>query len=218
MTNLQSGDVIDKTGYATKWKDKEHSLRVTITDPAHISQWRAGGNLRIRLRFEGRVDPKASTDHRGGNQWVLTLNNSLTPSNQVSNPSADFHPSKSDVSAHDPDISIDGKVLFVGDRGVYRISLVARRKNTAYLFWRLGMTDAYDARHLDIDPKGIEVLGSDGGDYTKVFNIQVKKRYIPGLHQRRGYLCSGYRRDPQRGIPSLPIWLPVPLPVVIIFS
>ncbi|WP_297301705.1 LPXTG cell wall anchor domain-containing protein [uncultured Bifidobacterium sp.] len=174
VTDLQSGDVIAKTGYATKWKDKDHSLRVTITDPVRISQWRAGGNPRIRLRFEGRVDPKAPTDHRVGNQWVLTLNNSLTPSNQVSNPPADFHPSKSDVSAHDPGISIDGKVLFVGDHGVYRISLDARRKDTAYPVWRLGMTDAYDARHLDIDPKGIEVLGSDGRDYTKAFNIQVR--------------------------------------------
>lgn len=174
VTDLQSGDVIAKTGYATKWKDKDHSLRVTITDPVRISQWRAGGNPRIRLRFEGRVDPKAPTDHRVGNQWVLTLNNSLTPSNQVSNPPADFHPSKSDVSAHDPGISIDGKVLFVGDRGVYRISLDARRKDTAYPVWRLGMTDAYDARHLDIDPRGIEVLGSDGRDYTKAFNIQVR--------------------------------------------
>ncbi|WP_295731088.1 LPXTG cell wall anchor domain-containing protein [uncultured Bifidobacterium sp.] len=174
VTDLQSGDVIAKTGYATKWKDKDHSLRVTITDPVRISQWRAGGNPRIRLRFEGRVDPKAPTDHRVGNQWVLTLNNSLTPSNQVSNPPADFHPSKSDVSAHDPGISIDGKVLFVGDHGVYRISLDARRKDTAYPVWRLGMTDAYDARHLDIDTKGIEVLGSDGRDYTKAFNIQVR--------------------------------------------
>lgn len=174
VTDLQSGDVIAKTGYATKWKDKDHSLRVTITDPVRISQWRAGGNPRIRLRFEGRVDPKAPTDHRVGNQWVLTLNNSLTPSNQVSNPPADFHPSKSDVSAHDPGISIDGKVLFVGDHGVYRISLDARRKDTAYPVWRLGMTDAYDARHLDIDPRGIEVLGSDGRDYTQAFNIQVR--------------------------------------------
>ena len=174
VTDLQSGDVIAKTGYATKWKDKDHSLRVTITDPVRISQWRAGGNPRIRLRFEGRVDPKAPTDHRVGNQWVLTLNNSLTPSNQVSNPPADFHPSKSDVSAHDPGISIDGKVLFAGDHGVYRISLDARRKDTAYPVWRLGMTDAYDARHLDIDPRGIEVLGSDGRDYTKAFNIQVR--------------------------------------------
>ncbi|WP_339345764.1 LPXTG cell wall anchor domain-containing protein [Bifidobacterium apis] len=174
VTDLQSGDVIAKTGYATQWKDKDHILRVTITDSARISQWRAGGNPRIRLRFEGRVDPKAPTDHRVGNQWVLTLNNSLTPSNQVSNPPADFHPSKSDVSTHDPGISIDGKVLFVGDRGVYRISLDARRKDTAYPVWRLGMTDGYDARHLDIDPKGIEVLGSDGRDYTKAFNIQVK--------------------------------------------
>lgn len=174
VTDLQSGDVIAKTGYATKWKDKDHSLRVTITDPVRIGQWRAGGNPRIRLRFEGRVDPKAPTDHRVGNQWVLTLNNSLTPSNQVSNPPADFHPSKSDVSAHDPGISIDGKVLFVGDHGVYRISLDARRKDTAYPVWRLGMTDAYDARHLDIDPRGIEVLGSDGRDYTQAFNIQVR--------------------------------------------
>ena len=173
VTDLQSGDVIAKTGYATKWKDKDHGLRVTITDSARISQWRAGSNPRIRLRFEGRVDPKAPTDHQVDNHWVLALNNSLTPSNQVSNPPADFHPSKSDVSAHDPGISIDGKVLFVGDRGVYRISLDARRRDTAYPVWRLGMTDAYDARHLDIDPKSIEVLGSDGRDYTKAFNIQV---------------------------------------------
>ena len=178
VTDLQGGDVIAKTGYATKWKDKDHSLQVTITDPARISQWRAGGNPRIRLRFEGRVDPKAPTNHRLGNQWVLTLNNSLTPSNQVSNPPADFHPSKSDVSAHDPGISIDGKVLFAGDRGAYRISLDARRKDNAYPVWRLGMTDAYDARHLDINSKHIEVLGSDGRDYTKAFNIQVENGVV----------------------------------------
>ena len=178
VTDLQSGDIIAKTGYATKWKAKDHTLRVTITDPGRISQWRAGSNPRIRLRFEGRVDRKAPRDHRVGNQWLLTLNNSLTPSNQVSNPPADFRPSKSDVSAHDPGISINGKVLFVGDRGVYRISLDARRKDTAYPVWRLGMTDAYDARHLDIDPKSIEVLGSDGRDYTKAFNIQVRNGMV----------------------------------------
>ena len=178
VTDLQSGDIIAKTGYATKWNDKGHSLRVTITDPGRISQWRAGGNPRIRLRFEGRIDPKAPRDHWVGNQWVLTLNNSLTPSNQVSNPPADFHPSKSVVSARDPGISIDGKVLFIGDRGVYRISLDARRKDTAYPVWRLGVTDAYDAGHLDIDPKSIEVLGSNGRDYTKAFNIQVKNGLV----------------------------------------
>ncbi|MCT6900788.1 MAG: hypothetical protein M3Z40_07050, partial [Bifidobacterium sp.] len=71
-------------------------LHLLATAHALIGQWRAGGNPRIQLRFEGTVGKKAPAGHRVNNRWMLTLNNSLTPSNEVFNTPPDFNPVKKD--------------------------------------------------------------------------------------------------------------------------
>ena len=174
MMDLNAGRVIPKSKYSTKWDDGHHLVQVAITDQALIGQWRAGRNPRIQLRFEGTVGGKAPAGHRVNNQWMLTLNNSLTPSNEVFNTPPDFNPLKKDVSSKDQSVSIDGKTLLLGDTGYYRVTLDARQTSQAYAVWRLGLVDDFDDEYLSIDPSGIEVQGSDGKDYTKAFNIQVK--------------------------------------------
>lgn len=174
LMDLDAGRVIPKSRYSTKWDDAHHLVQVVFTDQALIGQWRAGGNPRIQLRFEGTVGGKAPAGHRVNNQWMLTLNNSLTPSNEVFNTPPDFNPVKKDVSSKDQSVSIDGKTLMLGDTGYYRVTLDARQTNQAYAVWRLGLVDDYDDEYLSIDPSRIEVQGSDGKDYTQKFNIQVK--------------------------------------------
>ena len=174
MMDLNAGRVIPKSKYSTKWDDGHHLVQVAITDQALIGQWRAGRNPRIQLRFEGTVGGKAPAGHRVNNQWMLTLNNSLTPSNEVFNTPPDFNPLKKDVSSKDQSVSIDGKTLLLGDTGYYRVTLDARQTSQAYAVWRLGLVDDFDDEYLSIDPSGVEVQGSDGKDYTKAFNIQVK--------------------------------------------
>ena len=174
LMDLDAGRVIPKSRYSTKWDDAHHLVQVVFTDQELIGQWRAGGNPRIQLRFEGTVGKKAPAGHKVNNQWMLTLNNSLTPSNEVFNTPPDFNPAKKDVSSKDQGVSIDGKTLLLGDTGYYRVTLDARQTNQAYAVWRLGLVDDYDDEYLSIDPSGIEVQGSDGKDYTQKFNIQVR--------------------------------------------
>ncbi|WP_445341598.1 LPXTG cell wall anchor domain-containing protein [Bifidobacterium sp. ESL0820] len=174
LMDLNTGRVIPKSRYTTKWDDGHHLVQVVFTDADLIGQWRAARNPRIQLRFEGTVDGKAPAGHKVNNQWMLTLNNSLTPSNEVFNTPPDFNPLKKDVSSKDQSVSIDGKTLLLGDTGYYRVTLDARQTNQAYAVWRLGLVDDFDDEYLSIDPSRIEVQGSDGKDYTKAFNIQVR--------------------------------------------
>lgn len=173
LMDLGAGKVIPKSKYTTKWDDSRHLVVMTITDSGLIGQWRAAANPRIQLRFEGTVSADAPADHKIGNQWMLTLNNSITPSNIVFNTPPDFTPGKQDVSSKDKTVSIDGKTLLLGDTGVYRVTMDAHQTGQAYKVWRLGIVDDYDERYLQIDQTRIEVVGSDGKDYTKAFNIRV---------------------------------------------
>ncbi|MCX8672833.1 LPXTG cell wall anchor domain-containing protein [Bifidobacterium sp. B4001] len=174
LMDLNTGRVIPKSKYSTKWDDEHHMVQVVFTDQALIGQWKASGNPRIQLRFEGTIDRKAPTDHKVGNQWMLTVNNSLTPSNEVFNTPPKLEPVKKVVSSKDQSISIDGKTLLLGDTGYYRVTLDARQTNQAYKVWKLGIIDAVEDEYLSIDQSRIQVQGFDGKDYTKAFNIQVK--------------------------------------------
>ena len=91
MMDLSTGKVIPKSKYATKWDDGQHLFQLTVTDQTLIGQWRAGGSPRIQVRFEGTVSKDAPTDHKVNNKWMLTLNNSLTPSNEVIQHPAEVH-------------------------------------------------------------------------------------------------------------------------------
>ena len=110
MMDLTNGKVIAKSKYTTKWDDENHLFQLTVTDQTLIAQWRAGSSPRIQVRFEGTVSKDAPTDHKVNNKWVLTLNNSITPSNEVFNIPPKFDPSKEDnqsAEQGDPTVSID---------------------------------------------------------------------------------------------------------------
>ena len=174
LMDLSRGRPIPKSKYSTHWDDAHHLVRVVLTDAGLIGQWRASGNPKIQIRFEGTVDKAAPTDHRVGNQWMLTINNSLTPSNKVFSLPPVVNPAKQVVSSRDQSVSIDGRTLLQGDTGVYRVTMDARQTDNAYRVWRLGLVDDFDDEYLSIDPGRIRVTGSDGRDYTSRFNIQIR--------------------------------------------
>ena len=146
---------------------------LTVTDQETIGQWRAGTNPRIQVRFEGTVSDDAPTDHKVNNKWVLTLNNSLTPSNEVFNIPPTLNPKKKDTQK-DPTIDIDGMTALLGDEIYYRVDIDATQTNQAYKVWRLGMTDDYDDSYLKLDASKVEITDETGKDVTARFNIQDK--------------------------------------------
>lgn len=171
VTDLSTGRFIPKTEYETQWNDAQHAVRLVFSDGYVKTNWRNGANPRIIVRFEGTVAKDAPTDTKIGNQWALTLNNMITPSNKVWNEPPDFTPVKKDTQA-DPSISIDGKTALLGDRIYYRVTIDAKQTNQAYKVWRLGMTDDWDDEYLSLDAKHIEVTDTaTGKDVTAKFNI-----------------------------------------------
>lgn len=174
LMDLNTGRVIPKSKYTTTWDDTHHMVQIVFTDAALIGQWRASGNPRLQLRFEGTIDEKAPTDHKVGNKWMLTVNNSLTPSNEVFNTPPKLDPVKKVVSSKDQTISIDGKTLLLGDTGYYRVTLDARQTNNAYKVWKLGVVDDFEDEYLSIDQSKVTLQGSDGKDYTAKINVQVR--------------------------------------------
>lgn len=92
MMDLNTGKVVPKSKYATRWDEGRHLFQLTVKDQSLIGQWRASSSPRVQIRFEGTVKEDAPADHKIGNKWVLTLNNSLTPSNEVFNLPPVFNP------------------------------------------------------------------------------------------------------------------------------
>lgn len=177
VRDLLTGKTISKKRYKTTWDDEAHSFRLSFDDEYVKANWGKGRNPSVLVRFEGTVSETAPTDHKVGNQWGLTLNNSLTPSNKVYNEPPKLTPRKDDVSSKDRTVSIDGKTLLLGDTGNYILTLDAKdlsKDSTAYKVQRLGLVDDYDEEYLDIDQTRIEVLDSNGKDVTSKFNVQIK--------------------------------------------
>ena len=173
MMDLNTGKPVSKKKYTTKWDDEKHMFTLKVTDHELISQWRAASNPRLQVRFEGTVADDAPTTHKVNNKWVLTLNNSLTPSNEVFNIPPKLDPKKEDTQ-RDPTISIDGKTALLGDEIYYRVDIDATQTNQAYKVWRLGMTDDYDDSYLKLDASKVEITDETGKDVTARFNIQDK--------------------------------------------
>ena len=173
MMDLNTGKPVSKKKYTTTWDDSKHMFTLTVTDQETISQWRAGTSPRLQVRFEGTVADDAPTDHKVGNKWVLTLNNSITPSNEVFNIPPKLDPVKKDTQK-DPTVSIDGKTALLGDEIYYRVDIDARQTDQAYKVWRLGMTDDYDDAYLKLDATNVEITDEKGQDVTSRFNIQDK--------------------------------------------
>lgn len=174
VTDLNTGNIIPKSQYTGTWDDSAHTVRIAFSDAWVKANWKAGSNPRILVRFEGTVSKDAPANTKVDNQWKLTLNNSITPSNIVENTPPDDHPSKQDTQK-DAKINIDGKTAVLGDRIYYRVNLDASKlDNTAYVVQRLGMVDDYDQEYLKLDTTGIQVLDAQGSDVTGKFNIQDK--------------------------------------------
>ena len=171
MMDLNTGEPVSKKKYTTTWDDSKHMFTLTVTDQETISQWRAGTNPRLQVRFEGTVADDAPTDHKVGNKWVLTLNDSLTPSNEVFNIPPKLDPVKKDTRK-DPTVSIDGRTALLGDEIYYHVDIDARQDNQAYKVWRLGMTDDYDDEYLKLDAANVEITDETGKDVTSRFNLQ----------------------------------------------
>ncbi|MUH60356.1 adhesin isopeptide-forming adherence domain-containing protein [Bifidobacterium sp. GSD1FS] len=176
VTDLGNGKIIPKAQYTTKWDDTKHLFQLAFDDAYVKANWGKGQNPRLLIRFEGTVSKDAPTDTRVDNQWMLTLNNSITPSNQVFNTPPEFNPSKEDTQK-DPSISIDGKTALLGDVLYYRVHLDLKnldRKGTAYNVMRAGIVDDYDDEYLTADEQNVEVLNAKGEDVTAKFNIQFR--------------------------------------------
>ncbi|WP_369343227.1 LPXTG cell wall anchor domain-containing protein [Bifidobacterium fermentum] len=174
VTDLNTGNIIPKSQYTGTWDDSAHTVRIAFSDAWVKANWKAGSNPRIIVRFEGTVSADAPANTKVDNQWKLTLNNSITPSNIVENTPPDDNPSKQDTQK-DAKINIDGKTAVLGDRIYYRVNLDASKlDNTAYVVQRLGMVDDYDQEYLKLDTSAIQVLDAKGNDVTGKFNIQDK--------------------------------------------
>lgn len=156
--------------------DTKHLFQLAFDDAYVKANWGKGQNPRLLIRFEGTVSKDAPTDTRVDNQWMLTLNNSITPSNQVFNTPPEFNPVKEDTQK-DPSISIDGKTALLGDVLYYRVHLDLKnldRKGTAYNVMRAGIVDDYDDEYLTADERNVEVLNAKGEDVTAKFNVQFR--------------------------------------------
>ena len=173
MMDLNTGKPVSKKKYTTTWDDSKHMFTLTVTDQTLLGQWRAGASPRLQVRFEGTVADNAPTTHRVGNKWVLTLNDSLTPSNEVFNIPPKLDPVKKDTRK-DPTVSIDGRTALLGDEIHYHVDIDARQDNQAYKVWRLGMTDDYDDEYLKLDATNVEITDETGKDVTGKFNLQDK--------------------------------------------
>ena len=176
VTDLGNGKIIPKAQYTTKWDDTKHLFQLAFDDAYVKANWGKGQNPRLLIRFEGTVSKDAPTDTRVDNQWMLTLNNSITPSNQVFNTPPEFNPVKEDTQK-DPSISIDGKTALLGDVLYYRVHLDLKnldRKGTAYNVMRAGIVDDYDDEYLTADETNVEVLNAKGEDVTAKFNVQFR--------------------------------------------
>lgn len=176
VTDLGNGKIIPKAQYTTKWDDTKHLFQLAFDDAYVKANWGKGQNPRLLIRFEGTVSKDAPTDTRVDNQWMLTLNNSITPSNQVFNTPPEFNPVKEDTQK-DPSISIDGKTALLGDVLYYRVHLDLKnldRKGTAYNVMRAGIVDDYDDEYLTADEQNVEVLNAKGEDVTAKFNVQFR--------------------------------------------
>lgn len=163
--------------YTVAWDTAAHKFTITYSNKYVAEHWKAGTNPQVQVRFEGTVAKNAPVDRKVANQWALTLNNSITPSNIVDNLPPVHNPSKKDNQSKeqgDPTVSIDGKTMLLGDTGNYLVTLDLKQTNNAYRVWKAGITDDFDDEYVAIDESKIEVLDRSGKDVTGKFNIQIK--------------------------------------------
>ena len=185
VTDLATGDQLTTSDpqmgvegdYTVAWDTANHRFTITYLLEYVAEHWKAGTHPQVQVRFEGTVSKQAPVDRKVNNQWTLTLNNSITPSNIVDNMPPVHNPSKKDNQSKeqgDPTVSIDGKTMLLGDTGNYLVTLDLKQTNNAYRVWKAGITDDFDDEYVAIDESKIEVLDQSGKDVTGKFNIQIK--------------------------------------------
>lgn len=185
ITDLATGDQLVTADpqmgvegeYTAAWDDASHELTIAYSDKYVQEHWTKGSHPQVQVRFEGTVSEDAPTTVKVGNQWALTLNGSVTPSNIVEINPPKHDPSKKDTQSSaqgDPTVTIDGKTMLLGDAGNYTVTLDLKQKDNAYRVWRAGITDDYDEQYVSILPSDIEVLDQSGKDVTGRFNVQVR--------------------------------------------
>ncbi|WP_241747606.1 LPXTG cell wall anchor domain-containing protein [Bifidobacterium dentium] len=185
VTDLSTGDQLTTADpqmgvegdYTVTWDTANHSFTLTYSAEYVKEHWKAGTHPQVQVRFEGTVSEDAPTDREVDNQWMLTLNNSITPSNIVKNTPPKHTPSKKDTQSKtqgDASVDIDGKTMLLGDTGNYTVTLDLKQSDNAYRVYKAGITDDYDEEYVDIDQTKIEVLDSKGQDVTDRFNVQIK--------------------------------------------
>lgn len=185
ITDLASGEQLVTSDpqmgaegdYTVAWDEANHQFTITYSDKYVQEHWKKGTNPQVQVRFEGTVSEDAPTDRKVDNQWALTLNNSITPSNIVTNKPPKHETSKKDTQSStqgDPSVTIDGKTMLLGDTGNYVVKLDLKQKDNAYRVWKAGITDDFDDAYVSIDSDKIEVLDANGQDVTDKFNVQIK--------------------------------------------
>lgn len=214
VTDLSTGDQLAMSDpqmgvegeYSVAWDESNHRFTITYSDKYVKEHWKKGSNPQVQVRFEGTVSKDAPTDRNVDNQWALTLNNGITPSNIVENKPPKHETGKKDTQSStqgDPTVTIDGKTMLLGDTGNYTVKLDLKQKDNAYRVWRAGVTDDYDDKYVSIDPGKIEVLDANGRDVTAKFNVQIKNgvayvyaRTVDTFVPKTGKTVKG---DPQPG-------------------
>lgn len=214
VTDLSTGDQLAMSDpqmgvegeYSVAWDESNHRFTITYSNKYVKEHWKKGSNPQVQVRFEGTVSKDAPTDRNVDNQWALTLNNGITPSNIVENKPPKHETGKKDTQSStqgDPTVTIDGKTMLLGDTGNYTVKLDLKQKDNAYRVWRAGITDDYDDKYVSVDPGKIEVLDANGRDVTAKFNVQIKNgvayvyaRTVDTFVPKTGKTVKG---DPQPG-------------------
>ena len=199
VNDLNTGRTVSKKDYTLSVDADKHMFAIELKSDYVKAHFVSSSAVRYQVRFEGTVSKEAPTDHILKNQWALRLNNSVTPSNEVSNKPVKPQPTKKDETK--TGISIDGKTAYYGDDIYYRLTLdAANLSNSAYRIQRLGLVDDYDEEYLNLDESGIEVLDqTTGQDVTSKFNIQVKNGVVYAFVKTvdTQYLGDTLKGDPQ---------------------
>ena len=86
VTDLATGDQLTTSDpqmgvegdYTVAWDTAAHKFTITYSNKYVAEHWKAGTNPQVQVRFEGTVAKDAPTDRKVDNQWMLTLNNSIT--------------------------------------------------------------------------------------------------------------------------------------------
>ncbi len=117
---------------------------ITYSEQVRGRTWKAGTNPQVQVRFREHRREERSRRPQSGQQWALTANNMITPSNIVDNLPPVHNPSRrisQSKEQGDPTVSIDRKTMLLGDTGAtYLVTLGLKQTNNAYRVWKASIT------------------------------------------------------------------------------